>query len=166
MLSVAWSLSQKPSGIRRKRYGVPRIVFVNKMDRVGANYARVLEMMKAQLGANPLPLQLPIGEGTDFAGVIDLVTQKAMRWDTADQGQTYSEMEIPSEFQDEVDQARETLFESVAVEDEMLLEKYLNGEEITHNELLATGPHSDFKRGISAGAMWEFFEKSGCPATT
>ena len=121
-----------------ERYGVPRIVFVNKMDRVGANYARVLEMMKAQLGANPLPLQLPIGEGTDFAGVIDLVTQKAMRWDTADQGQTYSEMEIPSEFQDEVDQARETLFESVAVEDEMLLEKYLNGEEITHNELLAT----------------------------
>ena len=121
-----------------ERYGVPRVVFVNKMDRVGANYARVLEMMKAQLGANPLPLQLPIGEGTDFAGVIDLVTQKAMRWDTADQGQTYSEMEIPSEFQDEVDLARETLFESVAVEDEMLLEKYLGGEEITHDELLAT----------------------------
>ena len=121
-----------------ERYGVPRIVFVNKMDRVGANYARVLEMMKAQLGANPLPLQLPIGEGTDFAGVIDLVTQKAMRWDTADQGQTYSEMEIPSEFQDEVDQARETLFESVAVEDEVLLEKYLGGEEITPDELVAT----------------------------
>ena len=121
-----------------ERYGVPRIVFVNKMDRVGANYARVLEMMKAQLGANPLPLQLPIGEGTDFAGVIDLITQKAMRWDTADQGQTYSEMEIPSEFQGDVDQARETLFESVAVEDEVLLEKYLSGEEITHNELVAT----------------------------
>ena len=121
-----------------ERYGVPRIVFVNKMDRVGANYARVLEMMKAQLGANPLPLQLPIGEGTDFEGVIDLLTQKAMRWDTADQGQTYSEMEIPAEFQDEVDQARETLFESVAVEDEVLLEKYLSGEEITHAELLAT----------------------------
>ncbi len=121
-----------------ERYGVPRIVFVNKMDRVGANYARVLEMMKAQLGANPLPLQLPIGEGTDFAGVIDLVTQKAMRWDTADQGQTYSEMEIPSEFQDAVEQARETLFESVAVEDERLLEKYLSGEEITHDELVTT----------------------------
>ena len=121
-----------------ERYSVPRIVFVNKMDRVGANYTRVLEMMKAQLGANPLPLQLPIGEGTDFAGVIDLVTRKAMHWDTADQGQTYSEMEIPSEFQDEVDQARETLFESVAVEDEVLLEKYLSGEEITPDELVAT----------------------------
>ena len=120
-----------------ERYGVPRIVFVNKMDRVGANYARVLEMMKAQLGANPLPLQLPIGEGTDFAGVINLVTQKAMHWDASDQGQTYSASEIPSEFRDEVDQARETLFETVAVEDEMLLEKYLGGEEITHDELLA-----------------------------
>ena len=120
------------------RYNVPRIVFVNKMDRVGANYTRVLEMMKEQLGANPLPLQLPIGEGTDFASVIDLVTQKAMRWDDADLGQTYIETEIPPEFQDEVAQARESLFESVAVEDEMLLEKYLGGEEITNDELLAT----------------------------
>ena len=130
------------------------------MDRVGANYARVLEMMKAQLGANPLPLQLPIGEGTDFAGVIDLVTQKAMHWDAADQGQTYSEMEIPSEFQDEVEQARDTLFESVAVEDEGLLEKYLNGEEITPDELLSTVRYSDFKWSVSAGAVWEFFEES------
>ena len=119
------------------RYDVPRIVFVNKMDRVGANFARVLEMMKERLGANPLPLQLPIGEGADFTGVIDLVTQKAMRWDTTDLGQTYAEAEIPPEFQDETAQARENLFESIAVEDEMLLEKYLEGEEITHPELLA-----------------------------
>ena len=118
------------------RYNVPRIVFVNKMDRVGANYARVLEMMKEQLGANPLPLQLPIGEGTEFEGVIDLVTQKALRWDPADQGQTYSETEIPTEFQVEVEAAREILFETVAVEDEMLLDKYLGGEDITNDELL------------------------------
>ena len=119
-----------------ERYDVPRIVFVNKMDRVGANFTRALEMMQEQLGANPLPLQLPMGEGADFTGVIDLVTQKAMRWDATDQGQTYVEIEIPSEFQDEVAQARETLYESVAVEDEALLEKYLGGEEITHAELL------------------------------
>ena len=119
-----------------ERYNVPRIVFVNKMDRVGANYTRALDMMKERLGANPLPLQLPIGEGSDFAGVIDLMTQKAIHWDAADQGQTYMETEIPSEFQDAVEQARETLFESVAVEDEALLEKYLNGEEITRDELL------------------------------
>ena len=119
-----------------ERYDVPRIVFVNKMDRVGANFTRVLEMMQGQLGANPLPLQLPMGEGADFTGVIDLVTQKAVRWDATDQGQTYIETEIPSEFQDEVAQARETLYETVAVEDETLLEKYLGGEEITHAELL------------------------------
>ncbi|MYC76076.1 elongation factor G [Candidatus Poribacteria bacterium] len=119
-----------------ERYDVPRIVFVNKMDRVGANFTRVLEMMQEQLGANPLPLQLPMGEGADFAGVIDLVTQKAMRWDATDLGQTYIEAEIPSEFQDAVAQARETLYESVAVEDEALFEKYLAGEEITHTELL------------------------------
>ena len=119
-----------------ERHDVPRIVFVNKMDRVGANFTRVLEMMQGQLGANPLPLQLPMGEGADFAGVIDLVTQKAMCWDATDQGQTYIEAEIPPEFQDEVAQARETLYETVVVEDEALLEKYLGGEEITHAELL------------------------------
>ena len=119
-----------------ERYDVPRIVFVNKMDRVGANFTRVLEMMQEQLDANPVPLQLPMGEGPDFAGVIDLVTQKAMRWDTTDLGQTYVEIEIPPEFQDDVAQAREVLYESVAVEDEVLLEKYLVGEEITHAELL------------------------------
>ncbi|MXV82461.1 elongation factor G [Candidatus Poribacteria bacterium] len=119
-----------------ERYEVPRIVFVNKMDRVGANFTRVLEMMKEQLDANPVALQLPMGEGPDFTGVIDLVTQKAMRWDTTDLGQTYIEAEIPPEFQDEVAQAREVLYESVAVEDEALLEKYLGGEEITHTELL------------------------------
>ncbi|MDE0687096.1 MAG: elongation factor G [Candidatus Poribacteria bacterium] len=119
-----------------ERYEVPRIVFVNKMDRVGANFTRVLEMMKEQLDANPVALQLPMGEGPDFTGVIDLVTQKAMRWDTTDLGQTYIEAEIPPEFQDEVAQAREVLYESVAVEDEALLEKYLGGEEITHAELL------------------------------
>ena len=119
-----------------ERYDVPRIVFVNKMDRVGANFTRVLEMMQEQLGATVLPLQLPMGEGPDFTGVIDLVTQKAMRWDTTDLGQTYIEAEIPPEFQDKVAEARETLYESVAVEDEALLEKYLAGEEITHTELL------------------------------
>lgn len=118
------------------RYDVPRIIFVNKMDRVGANFARVLEMMKARLGANPVPLQLPIGEGSDFIGVVDLVRQQAVHWDAADLGQTYQESEIPQEFHAEVELARETLFENVAVEDDALLEKYLGGEEITSAELV------------------------------
>ena len=130
------------------RYDVPRIVFINKMDRVGANFARVLEMMQERLGANPLPLQLPIGEGPDFTGVIDLLTQKAMRWDVTDLGQTYTEDGIPSELQDEVAQARENLFESIAVEDEVLLEKYLDGEEITHGELLKGIRAATLKRAL------------------
>jgi elongation factor G len=130
------------------RYDVPRVVFVNKMDRVGANFARVLEMMEERLGAHPLPLQLPIGEGTDFTGIVDLVTQKAMRWDATDLGQTYTEAEIPPEFQDDVAQARENLFESIAVEDDALLEKYLNGEEITHAELLACLRASTLRRTL------------------
>ena len=131
-----------------ERYGVPRIVFVNKMDRVGANFARVLEMMQERLGANPLPLQLPIGEGQDFTGVIDLVTQKAMRWDETDLGQTYTEVGIPSELQDAAAQARENLFESIAVEDDVLLEKYLGGEEITHDELLNGIRAATLKRAL------------------
>ncbi len=131
-----------------ERYGVPRIVFVNKMDRVGANFTRVLEMMQERLGANPLPLQLPIGEGQDFTGVIDLVTQKAMRWDETDLGQTYTEVGIPSELQDAAAQARENLFESIAVEDDVLLEKYLGGEEITHDELLNGIRAATLKRAL------------------
>ncbi len=130
------------------RYEVPRIVFVNKMDRVGANFDRVLDMMKDRLGANPLPLQLPIGEGPDFTGVIDLLTQKAMYWDATDLGQTYTEAEIPSELLDEVAQARENLFESIAVEDDALLEKYLGGEEITHTELLACLRAATLRRSL------------------
>ena len=130
------------------RYNVPRVVFVNKMDRVGANFDRVLEMMKERLGADPLPLQLPIGEGADFTGIVDLVTQKVMRWDETDLGQTYTEAEIPPEFQDEVAQARETLFESIAVEDDTLLEKYLNGEEITRAELLTCLRASTLRRTL------------------
>ncbi len=131
-----------------ERYGVPRIVFVNKMDRVGANFPRVLEMMQERLGANPLPLQLPIGEGPDFTGVIDLLTQKAMRWDETDLGQTYTEAGIPSELQDAAAEARENLFESIAVEDEVLLEKYLEGEEITHDELVKGIRTATLKRAL------------------
>ena len=120
-----------------ERYDVPRIIFVNKMDRVGANFVRVLEMMKERLGTNPVPLQLPIGEGTDFVGIVDLVRQKAMHWDAANLGQTYQESEIPHEFHAEVALARETLFESVVVEEDALLEKYLEGQEITSAELVA-----------------------------
>ena len=120
-----------------ERYQIPRIAFVNKMDRVGANFTRVLEMMSERFGTNPVPLQIPLGEGRDFAGVIDLINMKAIQWDESDQGKTFQEIEIPQEFQDAASLARESLVENVASENDELLEKYLEGSEITSSELIA-----------------------------
>ena len=119
-----------------ERYQIPRIAFVNKMDRVGANFSRVLEMMDERFGTNPVPLQIPLGEGRDFTGVVDLISMKAIHWDEADQGKTYQEVDIPPEFQEAANAARESLVENVASEDDILLEKYLEGNEITATELV------------------------------
>ena len=80
-----------------ERYHIPRIAFVNKMDRLGANFPRVIEMMKERLGANPLILQLPIGAESQFSGVVDLIRMQALRWHEDDQGQTFDLTEIPAE---------------------------------------------------------------------
>ena len=119
-----------------ERYHIPRIAFVNKMDRLGANFPRVIEMMKERLGANPLLLQLPIGAESQFSGVVDLIRMKALRWHEDDQGQTFDLIQIPAELGAAAEQAREELIETVASEDDDLLEKYLEGEEITEAELL------------------------------
>lgn len=119
-----------------ERYNIPRIAFVNKMDRVGANFSRVLEMMQERFGTNPVPMQIPIGEGRDFTGVIDLITMKAIYWDDTDQGKTYEEKDIPPEFQEAANTARESLVENIASEDDELLEKYLEGVEISNQELI------------------------------
>ena len=117
------------------RYHIPRIAFVNKMDRVGANYSRTVEMMRERLGANPLIVQLPIGAEHTFAGVIDLVRMKAIRWHEEDFGQTFDIEDIPSDFVTEATELRETLIDTVAAEDDELLEKYLDGEAISEEEL-------------------------------
>ncbi|MDE0318074.1 MAG: elongation factor G [Candidatus Poribacteria bacterium] len=129
-----------------ERYQIPRIAFVNKMDRVGANFSRVLEMMDERFGTNPVPLQIPLGEGRDFTGVVDLISMKAIHWDEADQGKTYQEVDIPPEFQEAANAARESLVENVASEDDTLLEKYLEGSEITATELV-TGIRSATLKG-------------------
>lgn len=119
-----------------ERYNIPRIAFVNKMDRVGANFSRVLEMMQERFGTNPVPMQIPIGEGRDFTGVVDLLAMKAIYWDETDQGKTYEEKEVPPEYQEAANSARDSLIENVASEDDNLLEKYLDGVEITDDELI------------------------------
>jgi elongation factor G len=119
------------------RYRVPRIAFVNKMDRVGADYERTIEMMKTRLGASPVPLQLPWGVEDSFVGVIDLVEQRGIRYADEELGAKFEITEVPAEYHDRVMAARERLVELVAETDDLLLEKYLSGAEITPAEIKA-----------------------------
>jgi elongation factor G len=117
------------------KYGVPRIAFINKMDRVGADFFRCVAMIRDRLKANAVPLQLPFGSEEDFRGVIDLVTMKAFLWDDDSLGARYRAEEIPTELRPEAERHREALLEAVADCDEALLEKFLEGKEITESEI-------------------------------
>ena len=118
-------------------YGVPRMVYVNKMDIMGANFYHVVQMMKDRLKCNAVPIQLPIGAESDFRGIVDLVTMKAEIYHNED-GTDYSEEEIPEEMQDLTNEYHEKLIESVAELDEDLMEKYFGGEELTIDEIKST----------------------------
>ena len=119
------------------KYYVPRIAFINKMDRVGANFLGAIEDMRSKLGANAHPLFLNIGSEDHFSGLIDLVRLKAFKFDELDKlGVSVIDCEIPGDMQSEVDSMRESLIEAVADFDDTLAEKYLNGEEIAENELV------------------------------
>src|SRR5215469_11040383 len=106
------------------RYGVPRIGFVNKMDRAGADFLNVVAQVKEMLGAKSVPLQLPIGAEDNFKGVVDLIQMKGIIWDDATQGMTYKEIPIPADMQEEVDHWRAQLVEAVAEYDDKLMEKF------------------------------------------
>src|SRR3990167_616632 len=107
------------------RYGVPRIGFVNKMDRVGANFLRVVGQVRTKLAANPVPIQLPIGAEDKFEGVIDLVKMKAIYWDTTNQGNTFEERDIPAEMLEECTKYLDQMIEAAAEATEELMHKYL-----------------------------------------
>jgi elongation factor G len=120
------------------KYHVPRLAFVNKMDRAGADFFSVVGQMKERLGANAVPLQVPIGAEETFIGVVDLINNKAMQWDDATQGMTFTEITIPAELVDTVAQWREKLIESVAEYDDKLMEKFFeDSASITEEELMA-----------------------------
>ena len=119
------------------KYGVPRIAFINKMDRVGADFSRGVAMMRDRLGANPIPIQLPIGTEDLFRGVIDLVQMKAIIWDDESLGASYEVVDIPADMQDEAEAAREVMLEEISSVDEELMEKYLGGEELSIDEVKA-----------------------------
>ncbi len=119
------------------KYNVPRIGFVNKMDRAGADFLRVCDQIKTRLGANPVPMQIAIGAEEDFKGVVDLITMKAIYWNEEDQGATYETKDIPAELQDLADEKREFMIESAAEANDEFMEKYLEGIELTSDEIKA-----------------------------
>ena len=118
------------------RYEVPRMVFVNKMDRAGADFLMVVDQMKERLGAHPIPLQLAIGAEDEFKGVVDLVKMKAIRWSEADQGATFEYEEIPTDMQDLADKWRETMLEAAAEATEELMDKYLETGTLSEEEVM------------------------------
>ena len=117
------------------KYKVPRLAFVNKMDRVGADFYRVIEQIKTRLGGKPVPLVIPIGKEDDFEGVVDLVTMKAIYWDEESQGMKYEEREIPTELQEKAEEYREYLVESAAEANEELMNEYLENGELTVDQI-------------------------------
>src|SRR5690606_23435107 len=154
------------------RYQVPRLIYVNKMDRAGANFLRVVKQVKDRLNATPVPIQLPIGAEDTFKGVIDLVKMKRIVWNEADQGVTFEYAEIPADLLDEAKQWREHLVEAAAEANEELMNKYLEGGELSEaeikmglrirtlaNEIVPTVCGSSFKnKGVQAmlGAVIEY----------
>lgn len=119
------------------KYKVPRIAFVNKMDRMGANFLRVVEQLKSRLAANAVPLQLPVGAEEAFTGVVDLLKMKAIKWSDEDQGVTFEYEDIPANMQEAAEEWHNNLIETAAEASEELMEKYLGGEELTEAEIKA-----------------------------
>ncbi|HET9226329.1 MAG TPA: elongation factor G [Thermoanaerobaculia bacterium] len=119
------------------RYRVPRIAFVNKMDRIGADFDRTVSMMRTRLAANPVVIQLPWGREENFRGVIDLIEMKGIAYKDEAMGADYQLVDIPEEYLDRAHKMREQMVESVSETDDQLLEKYLSGEEVTNDELRA-----------------------------
>ena len=120
------------------KYKVPRVAFVNKMDRTGANFYRVLDMMNDRLGATPVAIQIPIGAEDKFQGVVDLIEMKGYIWDVeGDFGMKFKEVEIPADLKDKADEYRAKMIETVVEADEELMEKYLEGGEISNDEIKA-----------------------------
>ncbi len=130
------------------RYGVPRIAIINKLDRIGASFERAVHSIRRVLGANAVPVQLPIGEEGNFTGAVDLVRNRALIYDTDELGASYRETEIPQELEESCRAAREALLEAACDVDDTLMEKYLTGEELEEKEIVAA-----LRSGTIAGKL-------------
>ena len=117
------------------KYAVPRVAFVNKMDRIGADFPRVLEQIRERLGANPVAIQIPIGAEDSFSGVVDLISMQAITWSEADYGVSFSASDVPEELREQAEAARELLVEAAAEADEALMDRYLETGELSADDI-------------------------------
>lgn len=143
------------------KYGVPRIAFVNKMDRVGADFYHAVDMMKERLGANAIPITLPIGEGDLFAGVVDLITFKARMYHDDTYGATYDEFDVPADLKEISNKYRTQMLEAVSDVDDTLLEKYLEGKEISPEEIKKVLRHATLQAKIIPVLCGSSFKNKG-----
>ncbi len=146
------------------KYEVPRMIFVNKMDRVGADFLMVVEQVKSRLGAVPVPIQLAIGAEDDFKGVVDLIKMKAINWSEEDQGMSFTYEEIPADLQDLAEEWRAHLVESAAEANEELMEKYLEDGELTEEEIKAAIRQRTLANEIVPMACGSAFKNKGVQA--
>ena len=135
--TVLWVVQPQSETVWRQanKYRVPRLAFVNKMDRTGANFFKVYDQMKIRLKANPIPVQIPIGAEENFQGVVDLVKMKSIVWDDASQGTKFTYGEIPAELKETAEEWREKMLEAAAESSEEMMDKYLGGETLTEEEI-------------------------------
>ena len=144
-----------------EKYKVPKIAFVNKMDRVGANFYNVMEQMKNQLGANPVPMVIPIGAAETFDGIIDLVRMKALYFDMKSLGKTVIEKDIPEEYLEKAKEYRQKMVESAAEQDDALMEKFFAGEELTIDEIKGAIRKGCLARTITPAFCGSAFKDKG-----
>jgi elongation factor G len=147
------------------KYKVPRICFVNKMDRAGADFYKAVKEIKEKLGAKPVPLQVPIGAEENFKGVVDLVTNQAIIWNEEDKGKTYKVIPVPADLQEDVNEWRQNLIESVAEYDDALLEKFFdNPDSITKEEVMAAVRKAVIDMSFSPVLCGSAFKNKGVQA--
>ena len=144
-----------------EKYKVPKIAFVNKMDRVGANFYNVMEQMKNQLGANPVPMVLPIGAAESFEGIIDLIKMKALYFDMKSLGKNVVEKDIPADMLEKAQEYRQKMVESAAEQDDALMEKFFGGEELTIDEIKKAIRKGCLSRSITPAFCGSAFKDKG-----
>ena len=146
------------------KYQVPRVVFVNKMDRAGADFERVVGQIRKRLGANCVPIHLNIGSEENFRGVIDLIKMKAINWNESDQGMTFTYEGIPADLQDRAEALRTELVEAAAEANDELMDKYLEGEELTEEEIKTALRQRTINNEIVLATCGSAFKNKGVQA--